>query len=236
MKQLKSIFTLMIACVFAVTGFAQSTDTGDAPQKDSPFSFRLGAKLGFHAMTNISFTDDVDFQTYQWEPTTSFIYGASSELMFSKRFGLQVEAQFTRKGLTAKPAFDYTQKISMLEVPMYLKITDLEGDHFGSFFSGSDFNTGVLVGPIYGINTGVVEKSGSEREKTDIKDTDYKRSHWQLGLYAMADGNIADGHRVGLQIGGKIGITDLGKDESFTQLFRSLDVSLIYYIPTKFKR
>lgn len=235
MKQLKSISTLMVACLFAITGFSQGTDTADTPQKDSPFSFRLGAKLGFHVMTNITFTDDFNSQLLEWEPTTSFIYGASSELMFSKKLGLQVEAQFTRKGFTTKPLADLTYQLSMLEIPMYLKISDLEGDSFGSFFSGNDFNTGVLIGPIYGINTGAIAKGGGERERVNIKDTDYKRSHWQLGIYAMADGNIADGHRVGLQVGGKIGITDLDKEESLTQFFRSLDVSLIYYIPTKFK-
>lgn len=225
MKYLKIIFLFIAICLFTSTSFAQEETS------EKKMSLRLGAKLGYNVMTNISFTGDGDSDFFEWEPTRSPIIGLTSELMFTRKFGLQIEAQYTRKGFTTKPLFDLTQKISMLEIPMYFKIADLEGNLLGDIFAGDGINSSVLVGPVYAIHTGGFVRGGGERESFDLSDADIKSSHWGIGLYATAEADIDEKHRVGLQIGGKIGITDFDKDPDFSQYFRSLDISLIYYLP-----
>jgi len=225
MKRLKIILLFIAVCLFTSVGFAQE----EASEKK--MSLRLGAKLGYNVMTNVVFTGTGDSDIYEWEPTRSPIIGLTSELMFTRKFGIQIEAQYTRKGFTTKPLFDFTQKVSMLEIPMYLKIADLEGSFLGDMFVGDDINSSVLVGPIYGINTGTFLREEGDKESFDISDTDIKRTHWGLGIYAVAEANIDEKHRVGIQIGGKLSITDVDKDPDFSRYFRSLDISLIYYLP-----
>ena len=116
----------------------------------------------------------------------------------------------------------------MIEVPILLKITNLED--FDIFNINGDYTeASIMVGPYFGYTLGTFAKSGSDREKLEWDELNLKRRHWGLVFAAGGEGVINDQHRVGIHIAYKLGLSDFDLDEGFNQYFRSSEISLVYY-------